>query len=443
MRKWTLDEWKNTVDENLWEIFELPKAAKERWSFDQDYSIRYKGPVVNGGIDVDIPEVPLYYRTFAGLKGLVHIPQGFRKFDAYEAFVGCCGLLPSVEELTDFNAGCGTSAIEPLKGTTSQRIIDLEDLGDCISKAFARMFGCDAEALHWQLNLTFGEEFDQPVHADRPVGWCIDDIIGGDRKFLMALSVAQPDDCTVAFSTGAALQIKTVHRASEMNTGVQRVVNGLALWGESNNTQIIRETCIVYRLAEDFQLDVMQDRVFVNAIGIQFNGAHLSFSYNAGFDGTLLVEGNNFIMSEDCPLQATGTLTIKGSGSLTIDCFGKMQPCIGTMTCTGLSFGRWEPGRGELDKIIIDGVKVVCHNGVRSFSLGSYGKSYVPVIECVNGGSISCPEVTGRRVMKKSGAADLIGSTKRVHPAVYEIEKGTADAKGETASAGVKELSAF
>ena len=38
--------------------------------------------------------------------------------------------------------------------------------------------------------------------------------------------------------------------------------------------------------------------------------------------------------------------------------------------------------------------------------------------------------------MKRSGAEDLIGSTKRVHPAVYEIEKETTGAK-------VKELKAF
>lgn len=441
-----MDEWKRAVavvDADEWEIFELPESESVRMFSDQDYSIRYKGPIKGGRIWADIPQVPLYYRTFADLKDLVHIPHGFRKYGAYEAFAGCCGLMPSVEELIDFNTGCGTYAVEPLEGTTSPGIIDLEDLGHSISSVLARMFGCDAKALHWQLNVTFGEEFDQPVRVGMPVGGCIGDIIGGDEKFLMALGVVQPGDCTVVFSTGASLQVKTVHRASEMNSGVQRIVNGLALRVTGGVNQIIRRDCIVYRLAEDFQLDVMQDKALANAVGIQFNGAHLQFSYNAGFDGTVLVKGDNFIMSEDCPLQATGTLTIKGSGSLTLDCFGEMQPCIGIQTHTGMSFGRWEPGMGALDKIIIDGVKVICRSNARSFSLGSYGKSYVPVIECVNGGSISCPEVTGRRVMKRSGAEDLIGSTKRVHPAVYEIEKETTGAKGETTSAGVRELNAF
>lgn len=133
----------------------------------------------------------------------------------------------------------------------------------------------------------------------------------------------------------------------------------------------------------------------------------------------------NSIVSTGCPLQASGVLTINGSGILTLECTEDMQACIGTETHTGMSYGRLEPGRSQsLKKIIVDGVRVVCKSRVPNFSLGSYGESYVPEIECKNGGSIACPEVQGKRIMIASGAEGLVGSTKRCNPAKYDIDGG-------------------
>lgn len=88
-----------------------------------------------------------------------------------------------------------------------------------------------------------------------------------------------------------------------------------------------------------------------------------------------------------------------------------------------MSYGRWEPGKEKpLKKIIIDGAKVVHKLSVPNFSLGSYGESAMPEIDCRNGGSTECPENKGRRVMMQSGAEGLYGSTKRENFAVYEIE---------------------
>lgn len=99
-----------------------------------------------------------------------------------------------------------------------------------------------------------------------------------------------------------------------------------------------------------------------------------------------------------------------------------MQACIGTETHTGMSYGRWEPGREpSLNKIIVDGVKVDCHSRVLNFSIGSYGEPAVPEIECINGGSLNCPEINGKRIMNRSGAEGLCGSTKRENCAEYEI----------------------
>lgn len=144
--------------------------------------------------------------------------------------------------------------------------------------------------------------------------------------------------------------------------------------------------------------------------------------YKAGKDAIVEVIGDNSIVATGCPLQASGTLTIKGSGTLTLECSEGMQACIGTETHTGMSYGRWEPGRWpSLNKIIVDGVKVDCHSRVLNFSIGSYGESEVPEIECINGGSLNCPEINGKRIMNRSGAEGLCGSTKRENCAEYKI----------------------
>ena len=160
----------------------------------------------------------------------------------------------------------------------------------------------------------------------------------------------------------------------------------------------------------------------MNALGTKFNNTHLKHSYKAGKDAVVEVTGDNSIVTTGCPLQASGTLTIKGSGMLTLECSEGMQACIGTETHTGMSYGRWEPGRGpSLNKIIVDGVKVDCHSRVLNFSIGSYGESEVPEIECINGGSLNCPEINGKRIMNRSGAEGLCGSTKRENCAEYKI----------------------
>ena len=100
-----------------------------------------------------------------------------------------------------------------------------------------------------------------------------------------------------------------------------------------------------------------------------------------------------------------------------------MNACIGVETHTGMSYGRWEPGAGVCKKIVLDNVRVICNSAVSDFALGNYGTEYVPEIELKNGASIECPEMHGKRVMVKSGAEDLWGSTKRSAPAVYEIQE--------------------
>ncbi len=102
----------------------------------------------------------------------------------------------------------------------------------------------------------------------------------------------------------------------------------------------------------------------------------------------------------------------------------KMQPCIGYETSTGLSYGRFEMSSGILEKIILDNIKVVCMPDKfnKNFALGTYGMEYVPSIELLNGASIECPEVTGKRMMRDC-ITRYDGSTKLTGYADYFIVK--------------------
>lgn len=117
------------------------------------------------------------------------------------------------------------------------------------------------------------------------------------------------------------------------------------------------------------------------------------------------------------------TVTIIGDGTLTLDS-EYMQPCIGPMTNTGMSYGRWSPStlREKPSKIVIDGVHVVCKSKVKDFSLGAYNYEFVPEIVCLNGGSIDCPEITGERLLVRV-ATPPAGSTKISTAAEYAIRK--------------------
>lgn len=47
--RWTLKQWKEAVGESPnWEIFEIPAEVIEKRELEQDYSIKYVGPIENG-----------------------------------------------------------------------------------------------------------------------------------------------------------------------------------------------------------------------------------------------------------------------------------------------------------------------------------------------------------------------------------------------------------
>ena len=114
------------------------------------------------------------------------------------------------------------------------------------------------------------------------------------------------------------------------------------------------------------------------------------------------------------------------------------QPCIGTVTNTGLSYGRWEPSIRCTKEITVENVTVECQSNDAAFSIGAYDWEDVPKIVCINGGRLICPETEGTRVLRKHGPCPN-GSTKRISYPVYEIVK-TGDTPLNLLSAKCKSI---
>lgn len=424
--KWTLEQWKEAVgDSPNWEIFEIPTEIIKKLGLEQDYSIKYVGPIVKGTTVEEVPKVPLLYRTFADLKDLTELPLGLRRGLNYDIVAGCINFNPSLDALHKLSTSmiCGPYTSNFLNDTGSPYITDYDKLGDKPSALIAKLLGLDPSDAHKVLIKTYGEDFDRynshNLHS-----------VSDMNNFMRSINLLKALDCfkvtfphfTVRkFSSGSTITLQEVRKASDMKYSVCSVYDRIAICSDYFPASPLNFDCIIYHLSDDFVLDTDCENL-VNALGIKFNNTHLQNPYQAGKDAIVEVAGDNSIIATGCPLQASGTLTIKGSGTLNIECLDTMQACIGVETHTGMSYGRWEPGRTlSLKKIIVDGVKVNCHSKVLNFSIGSYGKAEVPEIECINGGSLNCPEINGKRIMNRSGAEGLCGSTKRENCAEYEI----------------------
>ena len=430
-KRWTLKQWKDAVgDSPNWEIFEIPAEVIGKRELEQDYSIKYVGPIENGTTVEEVPKVPLLYRTFADLKDLTELPLGLQRGLNYDIVAGCSNLNPSSDALHKLmqRAFWSISTINFLNDTGSPNIIDYNKLGDKPSELVAKLLCLDPSDVHKVLTEAYGEDFDRfnssSFHSSSfHSAFEVNDFMRSSKllKSLNCFKVEFPHFTVRKFSSGSILTLQEVSKASDMKCPVCSIYDRIAICSDYFPADPLRFDCIIYHLLDDFVLDT-DDEKLVNALGIKFNNTHLKNSYKAGKDAIVEVTGDNSIVATGCPLQASGTLTIKGSGMLTLECSEGMQACIGTETHTGMSYGRWESGRGpSLNKIIVDGVKVDCHSRVLNFSIGSYGESEVPEIECINGGSLNCPEINGKRIMNRSGAEGLCGSTKRENCAEYKI----------------------
>lgn len=154
---------------------------------------------------------------------------------------------------------------------------------------------------------------------------------------------------------------------------------------------------------------------------------------------TLMIDGKVTIITDN-PIIAYDHVKISGvSGSkLTLIGMRHDQPCIGTVTNTGLSYGRWEPPIRCTKEIVVENVTVECQSNDAAFSIGAYDWEEVPKIVCINGGKLICPETEGTRVLRKHGTCPN-GSTKRISYPVYEIVK-TGDTPLNSLSAECKSI---
>ena len=201
-------------------------------------------------------------------------------------------------------------------------------------------------------------------------------------------------------------------------------INHDVVLGKDNNNYLIKnnkkrlfgDVFLLFDTIEDFENLPVYPRGLKYEAPIELNNAILIEQIMCNeINSVISIEGSVTVSSRNVPivtLKDCKILTIKGKGELELINTESMQPCIGCETYTGMSYGRWSPGiRPNCEKIVIDGVNVICKSLVENFSIGQYGTNYCPVIECINGGSINCPEVKGERYIEYQ-ATPPSGSTK-------------------------------
>lgn len=154
---------------------------------------------------------------------------------------------------------------------------------------------------------------------------------------------------------------------------------------------------------------------------------------------TLMIDGEVTVIADN-PIVACDCVKISGvpGSKLILSGMSPNQPCIGSVTNTGLSYGRWEPAIKCPKEIVVDNVIVECQSANPVFSIGAYDWEEVPKIVCINGGKLICPETEGTRVLRKHGTCPN-GSTKRISYPVYEIFK-TGDTPLNSLSAECKSI---
>ena len=145
----------------------------------------------------------------------------------------------------------------------------------------------------------------------------------------------------------------------------------------------------------------------------------------AKYGNILNVSGDSTIEAE-CPIQTTSDELIiageDGRVKLTVRATGKMQPAIGTLTHTGMSFGRWCPGRNPIPRTItiVGFIDVVLESAVPGFTIGRYGTNAMPPVYLREHATLTAPESKGCRQMINNiqsfeGSTKLLGNCEYVY----------------------------
>ena len=412
-------------DETLWEPVKLPLDVAKIWFNDNNEytdeelakaeTLHYVGPIIDGKITCDVPEIPLYWETFSGLLELKEIPMNFRPMDFWYPFKDCKNLIITEEfrdEYMDRYKYCSGKRYGSILSKSNANVVNMESI-HTFQEFISCLVGYDV-GLHDKIKTNlFGINIANDIYD---VFEALQ-IILDDGAFL--------DDRVIINNALGKFVIKRIHKASDIKANILYADSRFVL--ASHVSGCIRldskYDVIVYVFEDDFSNDTMNADI-LKVRPETLSNCTLKKALDCSNKSELCIDGDVTIISEgDSPaVICNKNFIIKGSGTLKL--VGKgMHPALGLETHTGMSYGRWCPdGYNTFNELIIDGVQVTLESDVPNFTLGSYGISKIPKIKCINGGSLECPEMHGNRIMKQSGAEDLAGSTKRSNPAIYEIE---------------------
>lgn len=339
----------------------------------------------------------VYKETYADLLNLTTPPNIPKNYN-YRVFSNCSNLNPSWEWCKEYLSKSGVTYGPVFKDTGSKHILS-------IPKWF---------------------RYDVDVAIIKRI--CQDDNdsnVSSIQEYIDE-NIDSLEDGEYIFEDATAVRVKTISAASEVDGKILAATTKFAytsMYTEKYITFAGRASTI-YKFSKDFNVNIECARLY-RAFGFYLAKEGYQESIDAGSNSTLNFSAGKCGIDANCPIEAYNTVTLKGDGTeLTLISHGQ-NPCIGPKTDDNLSYGRWSPAQGSLNEIILDNIHVTCKSDVHNFTIGSYGKESVPKITLLNGATLDCPEMNGTRVMVKSGAEGLQGSTKREKPAEYVMQRKT------------------
>lgn len=408
-------------DKNLWKEVELSEENKKY--FECDKTVKYIGPIVDGRIVGRVPEYELYYRTFEGLQDLVHIPEGLPVTGVFDCFIGCNNLNPSFDELEDWlnRTSSGLSDPTVFKNCNSPHFVDVTEK-DTAVKLLAKLFNIDSDLVYNKLLAFYGEIQANKANTVETCAYTIFESLNVKAflEIVELLDVGWVEGWK--FTTGTVIRFKSACSSDELPYKASGASKRHIVCTRYSPVRFMSKHVInCFRIPSQFKVTT-DDTVLIKMFGRKLIDIVQKTQYNAGTDGVIEVAGDSTIEYNGCAIRASGSLRICGAGTLHVISKSNTQPCIGSETNDSMSYGRWSPSSDEpLNSITIDGVHVICESAVPNFSLGVYGTIQLPEIHYLNGGTLECPETTGERLLIRSGAEDLYGSTKRSELAKYVI----------------------
>lgn len=138
------------------------------------------------------------------------------------------------------------------------------------------------------------------------------------------------------------------------------------------------------------------------------------------YNNTLVVEGDETLEGVGPLVELRAeTCIIKGDGgTLKLVSTSRRQPCIGSETHDGMSYGRWSPVVCKCKKLILQNIHLILESGVPNFTIGAYGYDEYPEVVLEKGATLEAPEAHEPRTLFYCPKAPD-GSTKISDDCVY------------------------